>query len=448
MLAALRFAWTLAGKDLRLYFRDKGGMALGFLLPIALVAVFGSVMGAFAGDGAMKPQQLRIADLDQSASSKKLVESLGSNAVKTVLVDDEQRPWTREELVRKIGNGSFAFGLVVEAGFEERMQRGETPPLELLRDPSKTVESQVLVPTLIGGLFRALGPQLGRSLTRKGLDEVRRHSDAPLLAAAVGALEGPTARLFDLIEKEIAKEEATSRPAMSSGGGFSMSQILQFVGLRETEIGGGHLAASERRRLATLTQAVAGTAVMMLLFGLVACGITILAERDEGTLRRLLASPVPRGAILAGKFLFTFAVGLLQMVVLFTFGALVFGLPVLNVLPGVVVVTVALTAAATGIGVFLATIGRTQRQIEGVSTLIILLMSSIGGSWWPLFLMPDWMQIAGHFTLNAWAMDGYHDVFWRQESFVHALPECGVLLGIAMVLFALAVWAFRRRILA
>src|SRR4029079_11062795 len=140
-------------------------------------------------------------------------------------------------------------------------------------------------------------------------------------------------------------------------------------------------------------QSTAGPAVMMLLFGLTACGTTILAEREGGTLRRLLISPAPRAAILGGKFLFTLVTGLLQVAIMFAFGALVFRLPVLDRLPGIVIVSVATCAAATSFGIFIATVGRSQKQIEGISVLVILVMSAIGGSWFPLFLAPSWMQV-------------------------------------------------------
>ena len=64
----IRLARTLAAKDLRLFFRDKVGMALGFLLPITLIAVFGAVFGSMMGDGngGLPRQAIRVADEDGS----------------------------------------------------------------------------------------------------------------------------------------------------------------------------------------------------------------------------------------------------------------------------------------------------------------------------------------------------------------------------------------------
>ena len=86
----------------------------------------------------------------------------------------------------------------------------------------------------------------------------------------------------------------------------------------------------------------------------------------------------------------------------------------------------------------LASICRTRAQLGPLSTLVILTMSSIGGSMFPRFLMPEAMQKAGLLTINAWAIDGFTKVFWRDEPVSHLWPQVPVLLGTGIVLFAIA----------
>ena len=73
-----------------------------------------------------------------------------------------------------------------------------------------------------------------------------------------------------------------------------------------------------------------------------------------------------------------------------------------------------------------------------LSNLSILAMSAIGGSMFPRFLMPELMQKFGLLTINAWAIDGFQKVFWREEPTSHLVPQVAVLIGIAIVLFAAA----------
>ena len=89
-------------------------------------------------------------------------------------------------------------------------------------------------------------------------------------------------------------------------------------------------------------------------------------------------------------------------------------------------------------GILLASVCSTRAQLGVLATLVILVMSSIGGSMFPRFLMPEAMQKAGLLTINAWAIDGFTKVFWRDEPVFHLWPQVLVLVGIAIVLFAIS----------
>ena len=112
---------------------------------------------------------------------------------------------------------------------------------------------------------------------------------------------------------------------------------------------------------------------------------------------------------------------------MFTWGALVFHLPLLPHLAGFLVMTVFTAAAAAGFGLLLATMCRTRAQLSGISTIVILTMSALGGSMFPRFLMSDAMQRLGLVTFNAWALDGYLKVFWRQAPLTALWPQILVL---------------------
>ena len=81
--------------------------------------------------------------------------------------------------------------------------------------------------------------------------------------------------------------------------------------------------------------------------------------------------------------------------------------------------------ALVAFGLFLASTCRTRAQLGGISLLIILVMSSLGGSMFPRYLMPAGMQKAGLATFNAWALDGYIKVFWREAPLGALLPSDG-----------------------
>lgn len=142
--------------------------------------------------------------------------------------------------------------------------------------------------------------------------------------------------------------------------------------------------------------------------------------------------------MLAGKWVFLVLLGVAQLTVMFTWGAVMFGLPLTDHLPGFFIMTVATACAAAAFGLVLATISRTRAQLSGMSTIVILTMSAVGGSMFPRFMMTETMQQMGLVTFNAWALDGYLKVFWYEAPLWELWPQVGVLLGLAGIFMVVA----------
>jgi ABC-2 type transport system permease protein len=189
---------------------------------------------------------------------------------------------------------------------------------------------------------------------------------------------------------------------------------------------------------ATISFYAAGIGVMFLLFSCAGAGGTLLEEEESGTLGRLISSRAGMAGVLAGKWVFLTLMGVLQLVVMFTWGAVMFGLPLIAHLPGFIVMTLFTAGAAAGFGLLLATLSRSRAQLSGMSTIIILAMSAIGGSMFPRFLMTETMQKIGLVTFNAWALEGYLKVFWREASLVNLWPEVLVLTTLTGAFLLLA----------
>jgi ABC-2 type transport system permease protein len=145
--------------------------------------------------------------------------------------------------------------------------------------------------------------------------------------------------------------------------------------------------------------------------------------------------------VLIAKWTLLGLIGCAQLTVMFLWGRLVFGLPLFSHIPGFAIMTIATAGAAAALGLVLATLARTRAQLQGFSTIFILSMSALGGSMFPRFLMSETMQKLGLWTFNAWALDGYLKVFWRNAPVWQLWPQVLVLacatavfLGTARVL--------------
>jgi ABC-2 type transport system permease protein len=202
---------------------------------------------------------------------------------------------------------------------------------------------------------------------------------------------------------------------------------------------------SADRRGSLVSFYAAGVGVMFLLFSMVgAAGGVLLEEVESGTLERLLCTNLGMPGILLGKWIFMATVGVAQLTVMFLWGDLVFGLPLFSHLPGFFVMTVVTAAAGAALALVLATLAKSRAQLSGFSTILILTMSALGGSMFPRFLMTETMQKFGLLTFNAWALDGYLKVFWRDAPIWQLWPQVAVLVGLTAV-FLMGARLFARR---
>ncbi len=148
--------------------------------------------------------------------------------------------------------------------------------------------------------------------------------------------------------------------------------------------------------------------------------------------------------LLVGKWVFLALIGAARLTVMFLWGRVAFGLPLFSHLPGFFIMTGVTAAAAAALGLLLASVARTRAQLSGFSTILILTMSALGGSMFPRFLMTETMQKMGLVTFNAWALDGYLKVFWREAPVSALLPQVAVLATVTVVLL-LAARMFARK---
>jgi ABC-2 type transport system permease protein len=111
--------------------------------------------------------------------------------------------------------------------------------------------------------------------------------------------------------------------------------------------------------------------------------------------------------------------------------------------PALILVSLALAAAANGLGLLVAALGKSEAQVNSLSVLLAVTLAALGGMMVPAFVMPGFMKTLSLFTPHAWALAGYHDAIIRGLGLREVLPETGVLLGFAALFFAGALWRFR-----
>ena len=264
---------------------------------------------------------------------------------------------------------------------------GGGPKVQILADVSDPI-----APQLVQGLLQKVSfTAAPERMADDGMQQLTRYG---------GALTQEQQSALDRWKQTLASTD----PATKQSAAAEIGLPTEFINVLQPDVtqGGESLVSFY----------AAGVGVMFLLFSCSAGAGTMLEEEESGTLGRLLSSRLGMGGVLAGKWLYLWALGIVQLTVMFTWGAVAFKLPLWQHLPGFAVMTLVTTAAAAAFGMVLATACRTRQQLGGISTIVILTMSALGGSMFPRFLMSEGMQRAGLVTFNAWALDGYIKVFW------------------------------------
>jgi ABC-2 type transport system permease protein len=185
------------------------------------------------------------------------------------------------------------------------------------------------------------------------------------------------------------------------------------------------------------------TAILFLMFTVSLGGRSILAERQWGTLQRLLTSPTAPAQVLGGKISGIFLTGLAQMAILILFSAVAFGVrwgsPV--ALIGLIVATV---FAASGWGALIAAYSKSPGQAMTIGSMIALVFAGLAGNFVPRQNYPEWLQRLSLITPNAWALEGLQSL--GQDGGLQAvLLPILALTVMGVVLFLIATILFRRQ---
>jgi ABC-2 type transport system permease protein len=399
--------------------RDHAALMLSFVVPIVFFSIFASVFGGRS----MRATKVRlaVADEDHSERSAQFVAALrAEGALRIIDADKAKKPFDARSAEAVVRAGDIAVALIIPKGFgASRLEfgRGTTsrPTFRLIADTSDPIAAQVAA----GLVQKTVMTGLPEMMIGSGIESLDRFSGG-LTPQQRATLQ------TNLDQFQAMRKRSTSRTTQP----IVNIQIVDVLG-----------DAKMRPMIAFYA---AGIGVMFMLFTASNAGGALLEEHESGTLDRILSTRVSLATLLAGKLTYLCTLGILQLVVMFVWGALVFKLELWSHLAGFAIMALATAVACSTFGLLLASIARTRQQLGAITTLTVLSLSALGGSMFPRFLMPEVMQKAGLALFNAWAIEGFTRVFWRDEPLRSLLVPTLVLAGFAAIFFALAVRMTRR----
>jgi ABC-2 type transport system permease protein len=413
--------------------RDRASLALSFVLPIVFFSIFAVIFG---GEHDTIPQvHLIVVDEDHSAASRNLVRGLereGSLAVSTHPDRNKKNApsppdYTAASAEAAVKAGDAPVALIIPPGWGQHpiaFGGGDVnnAEIQLLND-----QSDAIAPQIVNGILqKAAMTAMPSSMATEGEKYMQEY---------IGGLTPAQQKKWNanLAELNALEKQRDQNPAATANAQDSSSPFGEgIIGVHTRGVVGEH----QNKQMISFYAAAIG--VMFLLFTASGSAGALLDEQDSGTLDRVLSSRVTMTTLLAGKLAFNSLLAFIQLVVMFLWGWGLFHLDFFTHVPGFIVMGACTAFAVAAFGILLASMCHTRGQLAAVSTLLILMMSALGGSMFPRFLMPEAVQKAGLFTINAWAIDGFTKVFWRDVPLSALWPQVAVLLAVGIVFFAVA----------
>lgn len=405
---------SIGWKDLRVIFRDRAALILMLVAPLAMAIGMGAVTGTLGNSGGTGLQQVPVivVNLDQDTLGNALVEVLKSPELSDLLTVSENNNEAEARALLEADEPSAV--IIIPAGFTASVipQDGQAPStavkIEVYKNPNRLIGSGVV-----------------ESIVERFLSEVE-----------TGRIGGQVA-VAQLIAAGLVAPQDAADAGMQIGTRLaSERENLQPLTLRTSQT-----EASDEPSI--LMFIAPGFALLFLMYTVSLGGKSLLVERQEGTLTRLLTTPTGSSQVLVGKMTGTYMLGLAQMSILILACALLLGLRWGNPL-ALLLLLITAVAAATGWGMLLAALCKRPGEVSAWGMAMTLLFGLMGGSFFGGAVTTGLMGYLGMLTPNYWGQRGFATLA-RGGDLQDMLPIYAALLLMAAILLVISTMIFRRK---
>ena len=386
----MRAVLRIATKDLKRSIRDRSAIALSIVAPLVLAFILSSVLGnadeSFSVDYA-------VVDQDGGHIARGFVEEALGGMEEEGFAEIQEVDGIAEA-ERLIDNDDIGAAFVLPSGFTDAVQGGQAAEIRVLKSPDARISAEIA---------RSVATGFASDLNAVSLSIATALADE-------GGSEQPAEELAEAAR-------STSVPA------------------RVTE----EVAGS--REFDTKTFFAAGMAVFFLFFTAQFGAVSLLTERKEGTLSRLLAAPVSTRSIIGAKALYGYVLGAGSMAVLIVATSFLMGASWGDPL-GVAFLVAAGVFAAMGIQSVVTTLAKTDEQAAGYGSIVGVTLGLLGGTFFPLS-QAGLLQNLSYATPHAWLMRGFGDLSGGAGTITDTLPSLLALLAIGAVTGTIALMRSR-----
>ncbi len=411
----MRKLFIIGLKDLKLMFRDRAALTFMLLAPFLLTIGMGFVTGRFSGrSSGISDIPVIIVNLDKQELGNALVDVFNSKDLADLV-----KPTASSDPVaarRLIDDNQAAAAIIIPEGFTHSI----IPAQGIIFNANATQPQPVQIE-----VYANPTSPTGAGIIKAIVDEF-------ISRVEEGRVSGMTS-IVQLMQSGLlnpANAESEARALFQNADQTQSTAITLKI---DNE-------GAKAVQFDLLAYFAPGMALMFLMYTVSHGGRSILAERAQGTLPRLLTSPTSTAQFLGGKVLGVFFMGVTPVGILILASAVFFGVKWGDPL-GIVVLILATVFGATGWGMLITAIARTPAQVANTGSALMLIFGILGGSLISLDQLPPFVQTVSKITPNAWGLDGFTTLALGgtlpalMEPVMALLIMGTVLFGISVVLF-------------
>jgi ABC-2 type transport system permease protein len=405
---------SIALKDLQILFKDRGTAVSLFLLPFLFIFLFSGVR--YGDTGEVRIVSLPTVDLDGGQAARRLIENI--NRAGGVEVERVEQAEAQAQLQA----GDIDRLLTIPAGFSTDLAANRPVALRLVNHPDAAASDTEAVQLVVDGVAQNM------TLQAQVLASLRHMGE--MWAAS------PEQQPF-----------TTERAAAQAESQFAVADEQPLVSVEEMQP--GQLGnPEESKSWGGLQASVPSMTVLFVFLMASTTAASIRNEKKSGSFRRLLAAPMRKVELLLGKVLATLLTTLIQLAVIFGVSMFVFpmlgleGLTLGNHPVAVILIAVLVALCATGLGVFIAALARTEGQATAYSGLLLWVMAFLGGTFFPLYLTEGFLSQIGVVAPHYWANKAFYGVLTRGQDLAGVATEIAVLAGMTVLFWLVGVWRF------
>ena len=415
----IRQTLAIAGKQLQLLIRDRAALFVFFLMPLLLATVIGGpskfaqrTSETAAGEEPALQVEAYLVNQDAGGYGGEVADAL--KGIDMLQITEMTSAQEADSLVAK---GEKPAAIVIPEEFSQKVDAGESTAVQILADPAQKDATGI-----VAGIVNQAVSELDTvAEIRYGIRQVIEQT---------GSLEGASPEVKAAVE------------AQTLGTIWAQVQEMRLnpvISLRTENLEGTKTAPNA----GPMDWYIAGFAVMFAFFIITEISPQMLRDRELGTLRRLLAAPMHRAALIAGIMLAYTLIVILQMVFLFGVGRLAFGISLGDSWIGLGLTLLGTALAATALGLLVGAVSKTTEQANSLGMLLGFVLAIVGGFPIPWFTLGGVMGFISSFTPHAHAIQALKGLTVELWPLAQALPHILILFGFAALFFVVALWRYR-----